>query len=59
MASIGTVTVPVRIGIDRETAEACARLVELYANQEGCEILLHRLPDGRFTLCIGEERNDS
>ena len=59
MASIGTVTVPVEIGIDRMTAETCARLVELYVNQNGCELMLHRLPDGRFTLCIGEARDDS
>lgn len=49
-----TVTVPIELGIEKQTAEACARLVELYANQNGCDLLVHRLPDGRYTLSIKE-----
>ena len=60
MAAIGTVTVPVRVSIDRETAETCARLVEMYVNQEGAELVVRRTPDGRFTLSMVErDRDDS
>ena len=60
MAEVGTLTIPVKLGIDRSTAEACARLVEMYVNQEGADLVVLRTPDGRFTISMVErDRLDS
>ena len=45
-------TVPIELSIDEATAKTCARLVELYANMHGCELIVRRHKDGRVTLEI-------
>lgn len=40
--------------IDSATAKVCAEVVEKYVNQTKSDLILFRLPDGRYALSIAE-----
>ena len=44
--SIGELTVDVRLSIDEKTAITCLKLVELYVNQTGADIIGEKANDG-------------
>ena len=50
MADIGKFTVSVSLKVDDRTAETCLRLVEMYVNQTGAEVIGHREPDGMISF---------
>lgn len=58
MAKIGSITVEVVPTVSAESAMACAKIVELYVNANGADLLVQKLPDGRYTLAIVEGAND-
>lgn len=58
MASIGSVTVEVVPTISAESAMACVKLVEMYVNANNADLVLQRLPDGRYSLSIVEGAHD-
>jgi hypothetical protein len=59
MAEVGSITIPIRVEVDPETAATCARVVEMYVNQTGSDLMVHRLPGGRYTLTIVETDHDA
>ena len=58
MASLGSVTVEVVPTISAESAMACVKLVEMYVNASNADLILQRLPDGRYSLSIVEGAHD-
>lgn len=58
MAKVEDITVEVKanINVDETTAEACLKLVELYINQNGVDLIGETKVDGTIGL-VFEERN--
>ena len=50
MASVGTITVDVRIGIDKDTANVCLKIVEMYMNQYNVDVIGTYQDDGSTKL---------
>ena len=50
MASIGELTVDVKLSIDERTALTALKIVELYTNQTNCEVIGHREYDDSINL---------
>ena len=46
MAEIGKLTIGVSLSVDKETAQACLKIVEMYVNQTGADIIGHKEDDG-------------
>ena len=45
---IGELTVGVNLSIEEETAKICLKIVEMYVNQKGADIVGHKDHDGRI-----------
>ena len=45
-----TVEVKAKISVDRRTAEACLKLVEMYINESGAMIIANKLENGEVAL---------
>lgn len=43
---IHDLTVTVKLGVDRDTAETCLKIVQMYCNENGLKVLAHREMDG-------------
>ena len=54
---VDELTIEVKAGIntDRKTAETCLKLVELYVNNTGNEIVAHKEEDGTVTFSFIDE----
>ena len=50
MADIGEVTVAIKLGIDRDTANVCLKIAEMYANQIGANVDVRRDKEGNIEL---------
>lgn len=46
MADIGKLTIGVSLSVDEKTAQACLKIIEMYVNQTGADIIGHREDDG-------------
>ena len=49
-----TITVKANLGVDRKTAEGCLKLVELYVNQTGLDVIGRTEPDGTVSFSFEE-----
>lgn len=49
-----TVTINANLGVDRKTAETCLKIVELYINQNGLDVIGRTEPDGTVSFSFGE-----
>ena len=47
-----TVEVKAKLGVSRETAEACLSLVQLYCNDNGCDLQAEKQIDGTHKYSI-------
>ena len=45
-----TIEVKAKLAVDRTTAEACLKMVELYVNSNGVNLVSERLNNGEFKL---------
>lgn len=45
-----TVKVKAKLDVDRKTAEACLKLVEIYVNASGVNVAVHRKDDGELSF---------
>ena len=43
-----TLEVKAKLTVDRETAEACLKMVELYVNSSGVNVMVDRLENGEL-----------
>ena len=46
MAEICKLTVGVSLSVDEKTAQACLKIIEMYVNQTGADIIGHEDDDG-------------
>lgn len=49
MAEIDKLTVGVSFSVDEKTAQVCLKIVEIYVNQTGADIIGHKEDDGSIT----------
>ena len=49
-----TISVSVKTNIDRKTAEACLKIVELYVNQTGLDVIGRTEHDGTVSFSFEE-----
>lgn len=50
VAEIGELTVTVKLGIDKNTADVCLKIAEMYANQIGANVDVRRDDKGEIEL---------
>lgn len=50
MAEIGELTVAIKLGIDKDTANVCLKIAEMYANQIGANVDVCRDDEGKIVL---------
>ena len=43
---IDQLTIGISLSVDEETAQACLKIVEMYVNQTGADIISHKEHDG-------------
>ena len=46
MAEMGKLTIGVGLSVDEKTAQVCLKIVEMYVNQTGADIIGHKEDDG-------------
>lgn len=46
MAELGKLTIGVSVSVDEKTAEACLKIIEMYVNQTGADIIGHKEDNG-------------
>lgn len=44
------IDVKAKLSVDRKTAEACLKLVEIYVNASGVNVAVHRKDDGELSF---------
>ena len=50
MANIGELTVGIKLNVDRSTAESALKIVELYVNQCGADVIGNKRDDGSISF---------
>jgi len=51
-------TVTLKLGVDHDTAETCLKIVQMYCNENGRNIIGHRQMDGNVLYEFGREGPD-
>lgn len=46
---IDQLTVGISLSVDEKTAQACLKIVEMYVNQTGADIIVHKEYDGSIS----------